>query len=174
MPSSHRAPAVTFAQVAGSIDSQIHFSEVLFNIDFIAVDPATSRKDDEREPLILRLRERMTTEGTVDPATLCRMARWDGKVGGFTAIKARSNNPPLEGGSKLLAISGRGRKTSYNSIPNVVENITYPALHRQFIGSATIPGRGGLLDRAFIAVKPPLSSPSHSPQPSPSHKLQGP
>ena len=55
MPSSHRAPAVTFAQVAGSIDSQIHFSEVLFNIDFIAVDPATSR--------------RMTTEGTVDPAT---------------------------------------------------------------------------------------------------------
>ncbi len=50
----------------------------------------------------------------------------DGKVGGFTAIKARSNNPTLEGGSKAKP-SGRGQKASYNSIPNVVENINYPA-----------------------------------------------
>ena len=77
---------------------------------------------------------------------------------------AGSSNPPLEGGSKLLAISGRGQKTHHNFSPNVVENTSNPsqnlqanftlphgegynsskntskpAPHRQFIGSATLP-----------------------------------
>ena len=56
---------------------------------------------------------------------------------------ARSSNPPpefyLPGGSKLLAISGRGQKTHHNLNLNVVENITYPAPHRQQVGSATLP-----------------------------------
>ena len=51
----------------------------------------------------------------------------------------RSNNPPLEGGSKAKP-SGRGQKTHHNSSPNFAKNIIDdPSPHRQQVGSATLP-----------------------------------